>query len=686
MRAYRAPFVAALLAAAALAAAGTYTIRLTPFPTAEVADGRSQVNVRAQVFQDGRAAPDGTQVVFETNLGSFRESVVRTVGGWANAVLVTGGVPGMARIKATVSVGDATGSTCEVEFVKSREDLSQARETIETTSTGSLIFANDQKVIEGVAEKGGVEVRYRDLEIHADVLQIDLKSYTLRARKATLRHGRRTTVYDSLSLDLTSRTGFGLTNYPVTRPNAIIAYASGAAFTETTPDGSAAVAQPRLRFGLVEIGRDKDQPLNVELGEDPFAMADLSTSPSSVGARKAVVYARREIQFHRADIYVDNSKVLKFPLFVVNLNAASGSPMVTDEFFGVNDNQIALNYAHYLSLKPGLTSLLRFRTGQRYGQSLGGNGGAFLDYELAWSKGDDMQGGFTLGGMGRGDWVASVRQYARLGGNTVANFQIDSPSGRGAIGSGSVTKGIGNFTLALNGSQNQTWVGPKQSNLNYGLSFERNPERIQGTPVRVAYGVAAQTSRSVLPHVNADGKIDGTDTIEQSGAGLTTRFYTDSIPLDRSSSVNASFGAAKLYGPQAYAGVSLNGAVSLTRNFGPSTSTFLTYNYLQDGRSERFTGRHSVSLVGNFNSGNTGLRLSGNKGIGVDRLSLNGEASYRFSNLWRVGYTHFLTQYASESLTEYYYLISYRIGWREVGLTWSNRSKRIGIQLMNVNF
>ena len=150
--------------------------------------------------------------------------------------------------------------------------------------------------------------------------------------------------------------------------------------------------------------------------------------------------------------------------------------------------------------------------------------------------------------------------------------------------------------------------------------------------------------------------------------------------------MNASFGAAKLYGPLAYEGVSAQRLGQPHAQLQPSASAFLTYNFLQDGRSEQFTGTHSVSLVGNFNQGNMGLRLAGNKGIGVERMSLSGEASYRFSSLWRLGYTHFLTQYASESLTEYYYLISYRIGWREVGLTWSNRSKRIGIQLMNVNF
>ena len=687
MRSLRAPLVAALLAAAALAAAGTYTIKLVPFPTAEVADGRSQVSVSAQVFEDGHGAPDGTQVVFETNLGSFRESVVRTTNGYARATLVAGGVPGIAHVKATVSVGDATGSTCDIEFVKSREELSQARETIEATSTGSLIYANDRKVIEGVAPDKGVLVRYRDLEIHADVLQLDLNNYTIKARKATVRRGRRTVQYDSLFLDLSGNTGYGLTTYPATRPDTLVTYPGGVAFAETNADGEAAVAKTRMRFGLVEIGREKDRPLSVELGDDPFAMADLSTSPSTVGSRKAVVYARREIQFHRADIYVDNAKVLKFPLFVVNLNSSSGSPLVTDDILSVNDNQIALNYPHYLSLKPGLTSLLRFRTGTRYGQSLAGSRGAFLDYELAWSKGDDMQGGFTFSGMGRSDWVASAKQYWRLPGNTTANFQVDSPGAKGLLGSGSLTRPFGNFTLGLSGSQNQTWSGPRRSDQNYGLSFDHNPERIERTPVRFSYGLTATESRSVFPHLNDQNKIDGTDTFDRSGAGVSTRFYTDSIPVDKASSVNASFGATQLFGEQPYNnGLSLNGAISLTRRFNSSTSAFLTYNYLHDGISERFTGTHSLSLIGNFAQGNTSLRLSANKGLGVERASVAGEASYRFSSLWRVGYSHFLSQYAADSVTEYYYLLSYRIGWREVGLTWSNRTKRVGFQLMNVNF
>lgn len=689
MRPLRASLVAALIAAAAAATAGSYSIRLSPFPTAEVADGRSQVVVSAQVFEDGRAAADGTQVVFETNLGSFRESVVRTSGGWARATLVAGGVPGVAHVKATVSVGDAAGSTCDVEFVKSREELSIARETIEAESTGSLIFANDTKILEGTAPEKGVTVRYRDLEVHADLVQLDLTNFTLRARKATVRRGRRTTLYDSISLDLTKHTGYGLTNYSATRPSSVSAYPGGVAFTEQAPDGDWSVALPRMHFGMVEVRQDRDVPLTTPMGDDPFEMTDITNSPSTVGARKVVVYARREVQFHRADVYVNNVKVLKFPLFVVNLNSNSASPLVTDDIVSINDNQLALNYPHYLLLKPGLTSLLRFRMGQRDGQGLTGSRGAFLDYELNWSQGDDVKGGFVFSGMGRSDWTATANQFWRISDRTSANFQISSPAGNSLFGSGNVSHALNqNYSLQLSGSQthvlDRVEVGAGDSQ-NYSLSADRNPVKLHDTPLRFGYGLTANSSRAVVPHI-VDGKVQGFETVTNTGTGFTGRLFSDSITLDKASSVNGSFTATKLYGPQVLAnGVSLNGSMNYTRKLSNSASAIVTYNFVRDGISELVTGRHSLSLMGNYSLGNTLLRLSTTKGIGVDRLSVSGEASYRLSSLWRISYTNFTNDSAFGSLTEWFGVLSYRIGWREVGITWSSRTHRPGIQLMNVN-
>ena len=688
MRPLRATLLAAVVAANAFAAA-SITIRLTPFPQAEVADGRSQVVVSAQVFQDGRAAPDGTQVVFESTLGSFRESVISTSNGWARATLVSGGVPGVARIKATASVGDATGSTCEVEFVKSREELSVARETIEASSTGSLVYANDTRIIEGVAPERGVTIRYRDVEIHADTIQLDLASFTLKAKKAVLRRGRRTTTYDSLAINLAKFTGYGVTTYPTTRPESVVPVPGGVAFTEPNSEGESSVAKKRMRFGMVQLGREGDQPVTTPLGEDPFEMADISGSPSTIGARHLIVYARREIQFHRADLFVNNTRVMRLPLFVVNLNGGSGSPLVTDDLLSINDNQIALNYPHYLMLKPGLTSLVRFRTGERYGQGLSGSRGAFLDYELKWAKGDEMTGGFTYSGMGRSDWNANMSQFWRMDPQTTANFQVNSPAGNSLFGSGNLSRAFGrNYTLALSGSQNRSFdrlkTGFKDVQA-YSLSFERNAERIHDTPFRISYGLTANQARSVVPNF-ANGRASGLQTVRQSGAGFTTRMFSDSINLDRASSLTGSFAATKLFGPQVInQGVGLNGALSLTRRFSNSANGILTYNYIRDGISERITGQHSLSMIGNYSLGNTLLSFSANKGLGVERMNFSGEASYRLSGLWRLSYTHFLNESAFGSLTEYFAIVSYRIGWREVGVTWSSRTHRPGIQLLNVN-
>ena len=541
-------------------------------------------------------------------------------------------------------------------------------------------------------------VRYRDLEIHANVVQLDLQSYTLKAFKATVRRGRRTTQYDSLSLDLSSRTGYGLTNYPLARPDSLVAYPGGVAFVESGDESTPpVVAPPRMHYGIVKVERDREAPLDAPLDSDPFAKADISESPSTIGAKMLVVYARREIQFHKADIYVNNAKIIRFPLYVVDLQNTSSSPLVTDDLLSFNDNQIALNYHHYLTLRPGLTSQIHFHTGDRYGQSLTANRAASLDYELGWSKGDDMKGGFTLSGMGRTDWIASVNQNWRIDDRSSANFQMFSPGGRSVGGSGNVGRSFGSYGLSLNGQQSQVLNGPslnRSSSQYYGLNFDRNPVRVPGTHVRTSYGLTASQSSSTGFEKLEGGSVrqisDG-----QSGVGFTARAFTDSLPLDKATSANASFAATQLYGDNAGPnnGLGLNGTLSLTRRLSSNANAFVTYNYLNN---QSLIGQHSLSLIGNYSRGATGLRLSANKSLDVERMSFTGELSYRLTSLWRMSYSHFFNSFpvvgangdavGSTSYTEFYATLAYRIGWREVGLTWSSRTHRPGLQLMNVDF
>src|SRR6185369_3811759 len=109
---------------------------------------------------------------------------------------------------------------------------------------------------------------------------------------------------------------------------------------------------------------------------------------------------------------VGGVKVLKMPLYSVSLT--NGASLVTDQIIQVNDNQLAVDYPYYLSLKPGETSALRLRTGERYGRGTGVSRGIFLDYELGWNRGDEMVGGLTVSNIARQDWSIGLKQFLRL--------------------------------------------------------------------------------------------------------------------------------------------------------------------------------------------------------------------------------------------------------------------------------
>src|SRR5262249_23573132 len=140
-----------------------------------------------------------------------------------------------------------------------------------------------------------------------------------------------------------------------------------------------------------------------------FDFEDLTTTEATIVAKKAVAFPRKDIQFHNAEIFMGEAKLMTMPLFQVSLYG--DTPLLTQQVVNVNDNQLAVNYPHYLSLRPGQSSLLRLTTGESYGRGLGVNRGLFLNYELNWNKGDDMDGGLVLSGLNRNDWGIGLHHY-----------------------------------------------------------------------------------------------------------------------------------------------------------------------------------------------------------------------------------------------------------------------------------
>ncbi len=665
--------IAALSLAFVLVYADQASIRLSSYPTISVSDGHSTTAVYADVRDaSGRPVPDGTAVLFGTSIGTFRENVVKTLNGKAYATLISGGNPGVAKITASAISVNAAPSVMDFEFVADRKLLSSAQEYVEIVAPGYMQYAADSRIVSASGANRGVSLRYRDIQIEADDLQLNIPTYEVKARNVRMKVGKEVREFGQLYFRLNLRRGFGTTTFKTTRWDTIELLGTGIQLVQTDDDGKTSIPPPQDRFGFVSIVGAEIRPTTEIVGNNLFSFDDLSGSPSTVAAKKAVIFPRKEIQFQKAEIYVGGAKVMKLPLFELNMYGNS-SPLVTEQLVSVNDNQLAINYPYYLSMKPGQTSLLRFHTNDRYGRTVSGGGGAFLDYELNWDRGDDLEGNFTVGGLARSDWYVSARQYMRMGDATTAVFQGDMLSNRTLYGNANISHQFTGWQTSLGATRTQTLKGISSTFTQTSLVMERDPMKFGKLPIQGYIGFTSTQSQSSFGG-------------SQEGTGVRVRAQTSSIPLDRMTSVSSSFAVSKLYGSQTNPGLTLVGNATISRRLSSAASMVLTYDYTHDGFNDALLGAHRIGLNASYFAGPASFSLYGSKSLGVDRMNLYGDMSYRLSGQWRLAYAYTFDKYLAQDYLDYNFVVGYRLGWREVGLTWSNRTKRVGFQLLGASF
>ncbi|MGV3614334.1 MAG: hypothetical protein ACO1SV_03270 [Fimbriimonas sp.] len=678
-RPFRLIALSALAMTFASASAQQSLVRLSAFPTISVADSRSTTTISAEIRDTaGRNVPDGTRVVFNTTIGTFRESVSTTINGVARAILVADGRTGIAKITASPLSGSASPATLDFEFVADRAMLSTAKEYIEFVAPGLMHYTSDTRLIGASGANHGVSLRYRDITIEADDLQFNIPTYELRARKAKLRMGKLVQEFDALYLRLNLRRGYGLTTYTARRPKFPVAVGHGLAFGYLDAEGKINVgeAPAEPRFGLVEVKGPAIAPTTQTPPGDAFEMADLSFATSRVSAKKAVVFPNRQIQFHRAEVFVADSRVMKLPLFQVNL-LNNTTPLVTENLVNVTDNNVALNYPHYLSLKPGQTSLLRFRTGDMYGRGISTSRGASLDYEMNWNRGDEMDGGFVFRGIGRSDWGVGIRQFNRFDSKTSGSLQLDMPSGRGIFGNGNLNRDFDGFQVSLNGTADQSFRGIKRSYRSLNFSAETDPIKMGKTPFRAFYGLTA---------ANTVQQVDGQASQGQQSAGVRARLQSLPVTLDSRTTVTTGFSVSGVTGRSVGDGLQLNGNTTLSHRLSANASFLLSYDYARDGYNDQILGMHRISLQSYMTTGRTGLRIFHSRSLDRDRQNLFADLEYRPSKTWvlRSSYTydHYSDLTGSNSFLDGTLSLGYVVGWREIGLVYSRRTRRIGIQLL----
>jgi hypothetical protein len=637
-------------------------IRLTVSPTLSVADGRSTVTVSAEVRDSsGRSVKDGTQVVFATTLGNFRDEVVPVIGGYARAILVAGSTPGIAKISASAITLNAT-TVQEFEFVANREMLSAAKEYVDIESPQVLRYNVDLRIIGAASENKGVILRYRDIEIKADDLQLNVPTFEVKAKKATLRIGKTTTDFDELYIRLNFRKGFGTTTYQAS-DHILIPFGQSVHIEQ----------RQRSRFGLMTVRSTGISEPDSSVDAKLLSFDDISAATSCVQAKRAIAFPRKEIQFHHASILVGDATVMKVPLYSIGINS---SALVTEQIVSVNDNQIAINYPYYLSLEPGFSSLLRFRTGESYGRGFTANRGAFLDYEMTWSHGENSEGGLTYNGIGRSDWGFGVHQSLRPDDRTNAYLQADISQGKSVFGALNVSRSYNGFNASLSGSSSHTITGLSYSNQQMAMNLEKNPTKVGSLPIRLYYGLTATAMESNSVGLNAS----------QSGFGLRGRMQLLPQIIDSSTNFSATVTATSLTGRNTNGGLGVLATATLTRQLGQQASTILTYDFADDGYSSSLLGRHRLSTQLFYGSGPVSFAGVYQRSLDMDRSSIMLDGGYRLSGLWRMSCYYTIDRYLTQSFEDYNFVLGYRLGIRDIGLVFSGRTQKIGFQILGASF
>lgn len=639
-------------------------IRVSVFPQAAMADARSTVTVTAEVRTgNGHFAPNGTQVVFQTTLGHFQEPAVTTTDGYARATLVTAGTPGTAKITVSAITLGAT-DTSEVEMVANRNDLSTANFYVDILASKKLQYSMDYQTFSANGPEHGVKVRFGKVSVETDDMQYNVSTQELRARRAKLTLKGHSYEFADLLLLPQTRTGVGTTTYSAPAVADVVAVGHWVGFD----------VRQQSRFGLVQILPSGDiHPVAPDAAAAKFDFDDISDSTSNVTAKRAVIFPGREIQFQQALMAVNGTKIMSLALYKVNL---SGGPSTFgDQILTLNDNHIGVNYPYYVSLEPGRTSLFRFVTGQPSGRNLSGNSASLLNYELTWNKGDGTEGGLSLTGINQPGWSLDAHHSLHFNDGSSVTALLSSPARRSLFGSLGYNKPLNGYQFTLNSSSSKSLVGPASSTTQISSVLESDPHKLKSLPLTLYYGLTAS---------DVSAKFLGTSQRTEN-AGLRLRGQFNTFNLDKATSVNTSFSVGRNWGTRD--GLALYSTVGVSRTI-KGGALNLNYEYTDDSSLAALLagGKQRISLDTSFGKGKTNLHMFASKSLDANWASLYGDLSYQVSGLYRLSAGYTMDQYLGSRSLDYNFVLSYRLGIREVGLVWSRNTNRIGFEVLGARF
>jgi hypothetical protein len=380
-------------------------------------------------------------------------------------------------------------------------------------------------------------------------------------------------------------------------------------------------------------------------------------------------YPNERIQFHRAEFYVGEVRTLSLPLYSQSLwSGGVGS----DTLIGVQSGQVYLDVPYYYMLTPTQVGALRLRTAQVGGRTMGAARGMFLDLEHEYRVGFGT-GMVSLTSLARNDWGLNWRHQQPLSPNTRVALWLDSPAHQGIYGSVQLSHQARGYSTGVTLAGSTYWRGTRAQSLRTDVFVETTPRRVAELPVRQSLSLNFATNR-------LQGNT-GTQTRE--GVGIRARWNLIPQSLGKGTTLIGGLTVGRFAGNLPNAGWSLTGTLGITQALGAGGALSLTYDYAQDALGANLLGRHRLSGSLTWSAGER-YYLTGyfSRALDANSVSYVGDFSWRVSPLWRVGLGYTWQRYQQYDFRDHTFTIAYRIGFREVALTWSSFSKRWSMDLL----
>lgn len=618
-----------------------YYMTLRAHPQAIIADGRSETAISAEVRDSsGRAVSDGTIVDFTVSIGTI-ERTARTIGGVARVRLQSTVKVGTAMVSAVVANGNAVAQL-RVDFLEPGTQMFD-ESFITVASKKYLGYDVNARIVDSA---GGVTIAHRGLTITAEEAQIDLRSNTLKAKCKTgedniiIRRDAKRIEASAIYYDFNAMSGILL--------------------------GPASEGAKRMIFR----GRDMFAQAATEDADQTKSLdyKPITTASMFIKASSLVIRPGEEVKFKRATFFMDGTKMLSVPLYVVSLRGGGGG---ANQMLSYSTDGMRLDLPVYYSLTPTSTGSFRLRRSESTNGwgSYSSQPGWQLDMEQDYNSSGSTEGAFTLNRItSASDWGARWTQRNEFDNDSQLYSYVDFPSHSSLFGSTNYSRTLPHYSFSLNGRATKT-TNSKSGDIATDAYVQ--------TRAKPALGGAF--SYSFTSKVTAD-----TSRTSPFGTGVGIQLFGKPKNLGRLGNFSSSLVAGHNWG--GFDGSTLNTNMGLYRGIGNSGSLGFDYSFDWTDYGPGYKS-HRLSLNFSMNpSPKWSMYANATRGISDNSISAFGSLSYVFAPTWRFGLLGTYQKFGVYTYPDAEFSLSKSIGRQEMSIIWSKSRQRFRAEFSALRF